>query len=259
MLIGKILKSYTDMKRVNPSLSLRALSLKLKISSGALSEILHEKRSVTPQTAKKILTNLKISPPEIDDFFEGNVHKKKLNESSKREYQALKMEQYEILSNPIYLSLLNLIEINGESHRVASLAKRLGKSHQDTQEAIDRLLKLDLITKSHGRFHRTLVRLKTTDDISSSAIKKFHSDSMKSAEKSLYEIEPVLRDFSAIIVKFDPKKMDAVKELIKDFQDQLADLVDNESSQEIYQLNVHLYPLTQLNTENKKQQPTLKH
>lgn len=242
LLLQKLIEAYSAKKEFNNSFSMRAFSKRIGVSSGALTEIFQNKRRVTANTARKILGNLNFSTDEIEDFFQ----EKKLKRQ--RDFKNLSIDQYEVLSNWQYLALLNLIELPEGEHTPEVFAFRLGLSTKKTQEYLEKLLRLEMIELDGLRYKRTFVRYQTSEDISNSAIKKYHRDTFALSENALREIAPELRDFSSIVLKMNIKNIKKIKTLIREFQDEISELVENDSPEDIYHLNVHLYPVT----NNKK-------
>lgn len=240
-LLYELVESYSAKKSFNAAFSLRAFSKKLGVSSGALTEILQKKRRVTHATAKKILINLSYSPLQAEHFLE---EKKSSNIGLDRVYQDLSFDQYEVLSSWHYLALLNLIELPEEKHTVKSIAERLGLSVKKVEDSLERLLRLEMLEKVNGRFVRTFIRYQTSEDIANSAIKKYHQDTLELSEAALRDTEVELRDFSSILLKINPKNIKKVKELIRTFQDEVCELVEQDDPEEIYHMNVHLYPVS---------------
>jgi uncharacterized protein (TIGR02147 family) len=242
LLLQKLIEAYSAKKEFNNSFSMRAFSKRIGVSSGALTEIFQNKRRVTITTAKKILSNLNYSPIEIEDFFQAKKHNNK-----KRDFKDLTIDQYEVLSNWQYLALLNLLELPEGDHSAEALAIRLGLPTKKIQEYLERLLKLEMIEGEGERYKRTFVRYQTSEDISNSAIKKYHRETLALSEVALREIEPELRDFSSIVIKMNLKNIKKIKKLIREFQDEVSELVENDSPEDICHLNVHLYPVTKNN------------
>ncbi|MBC7429711.1 MAG: TIGR02147 family protein [Bacteriovorax sp.] len=238
-LLGELVQSYSAKKANNSAFSLRAFSKKLGVSSGALTEILKNKRRVTKATARKILENLNLSSAEVENF----LNDKKLKKSQ-RVYQDLNFDQYEALSSWQYLALLNFLELSDEDHDTKNISARLGLSAKRVEEILSRLLRLEMIEQSGERYERTFIRYQTSEDVAHSAIKKYHLQTLELSEQALKETSVELRDFSSIVLKLNPKNLKRAKELIREFQDQLSDLVEQDDPKEIYHMNVHLYPVS---------------
>lgn len=242
-LLKSLIEIYTKSLNNNSAFSMRAFSKKIGISSGALSEIIQSKRRVTIKTAEKILNNLNYSPREIDRFFQ---IKESLTKSNNYEYKDLSLDQYYVLSSWHYLALLNLIELESKDHSISFFSKRLGLPVSKVNEAIKRLKRLEMIEEKEGMFLRTFLRYKTTEDISNSAIKKYHQEVLALGDSALREIEPELRDFSSIVLKLNIKNLKKIKDLIRNFQDDLCDLIEDDEPEEVYHLNLQLYPVTKI-------------
>lgn len=239
-----LILEYNKKTEKNPQYSLRALGRKLGVSSGALSEILNNKRRVTKATAIKILKNLYISENETTTFF-NLIENKKI----KREYTPLSLDQYSVLSQWEYLAFLNLIDLPKLSHDHNFISKKLNINANRLKEIIDRLLKLNMIERSRNRYKRLKIRYQTSEDIANEAIKKYHKVNLELAEESLRSDPVELRDFSSVVLKINIKNLCKVKKLIRQFQDDLCEFIENDSPEEIYHLNMQLYPVTKINKE----------
>jgi transcriptional regulator with XRE-family HTH domain len=237
-LIHELVQIYSARKAQNPAFSLRAFGKKIGVSSGALSEMFHGKRRVTKLTAKKILENLNFGNEEIDYFTQDKKTK------VPRSYQDLSFDQYEIIASWHYLSLLNFLELPNEKHTLKSIADRMGLSEKKIEESLKRLLRLEMIQKKGNRFFRTFIRYQTTEDVASEAIKKYHRATLELSEKALEGIALEARDFTSIVLKVHPKNLKKIKQMVREFQDELSEVIDSDDPQEIYHLNVHLYPIT---------------
>lgn len=62
-----------EIKRLNPSFSVRTFALRAGISSGSMTELLNGRRRLTRNMAEKIATNLKLNPTERSLFLSGKL------------------------------------------------------------------------------------------------------------------------------------------------------------------------------------------
>ncbi len=83
------------------------------------------------------------------------------------------------------------------------------------------------------------------DDVSNIALKKSHHETLRLADAALDANAVNIRDYTWLTLAFDLKKMKLAKELIRKFQDEFLELVDeNSNPQEVYRLAIQLFPLT---------------
>src|SRR5688572_20475018 len=68
-----LLRKFQEVQIKNPRFSQRAFAQKLGVSSGALSEILKGKRSLSTSQKKRMADTLQLSPQEQLDFFEDDL------------------------------------------------------------------------------------------------------------------------------------------------------------------------------------------
>ena len=232
--------TYNNSKVRNNSFSMRSFCKKIGVSSGALSEILKSKRTATILTARKILKNLNYTEDQIETFLTVKKSKQQIN----RFFQELNNDQYEIVSNWQYTALLNFIELPNESHSAASIASRLGFSSTTVNKLLKKLESLGLIEKKERRFYRTFIRYRTSEDIANSAIKDYHLKAMDLNKKALINTEIQLRDFSSVFLQMHPSKLKEIKKIIRNFESEICELVEDEDPKEVYVMNIQVYPLT---------------
>lgn len=236
-----LVREYAKAKSRNPAFSQRAFAKRLGLSSGATSSLMNGKRKISDKMAKRLLESLNINPQEKELALKPQ---KIIATKRTRKETKLGLDHFETLANPLHFNLLSLLEI--ESADVSEMAKRLGKSKREVLQAIKRLKRLELIEEVEGSFYPTQEELASPDEIASSSIKAYHLESMEEAKTSLYKDDLTKRDFTSQTLAISLNKIPAVKELIRNFEEQLAELVDQgqEEKEEVYKINVHFYPVT---------------
>lgn len=189
--------------------------------------------------AERLLESLNINPQEKELALK--TQKIKAIKRTKAETK-LSLDSFEALADPLHFNLLSLLEI--ENTDLDHLAKRLGRSKKDTKAAMARLIRLGLVIEEDEAYFPTHEELASPDEIVSSSIKAHHLESMEEAKMSLYKDDITLRDFTSQTLAINLNKLPAVKELIRNFGEQLAELVSEEETEEVYKLNVHFFPVT---------------
>ncbi len=115
----------------------------------------------------------------------------------------------------------------------------------ERKEALEKMIRTGLINETTGgRLRRSAPKYKTTDDVLNIALRKAHAHNLVMARESLEKIETPLRDFSSITLAMSPEKLPRAKEMIRKFQDDLADLVETGDRTEVYKMCIQLFPLT---------------
>jgi uncharacterized protein (TIGR02147 family) len=250
--LQKILqKRLASLKARNPAYSIRAFSKQVGVTPGTLSLILLGKRKASKKLALKIADKLALDPCERSELLE--CFPKPRRQASTEEgptlsYLQLTADQFRVVAEWHYFAILNLIELKNFKSGIASIANRLGVSETKTKDAIERLKRLGMLAEDElGNFSRTQARYRTTDDIADISLQKSHHETLELAKESIIRDSVDRRDFTWVTFAMDKKKLPQAKTLIRKFQDDLIDLLDqNSEPDEVYRLSMQLFPLTQV-------------
>ena len=110
---------------------------------------------------------------------------------------------------------------------------------------INNLIKLKLIEKDPKLgFKRLANSLETSEDIESNALHKSHTECLDMANQKLNEVDVKLRDFSSVTMAINPDKLPEAKAIIREFQEKLYSLMNNEKPREVYIFNSQFFPIT---------------
>lgn len=237
-------------KLKNPSFGLRALALKLQMSPGALSEIISGKRRISLEKTHLILNRLTVDPEVSKSLFDTGLET--LENELERSSIQLSLDNYHVLTEWHFFAILNLIETKGFKNDPKIIAKRLGLSVDTVKLSFERLFRLGMIEIKRGKLKRTTVRFKTSEDITNTAIKKFHQNALMKAEEALDFIPTTERDFSAMVLPLAPEKLNKIKEKIRKFQNQLLAECSDGNATEVFQVSMQVFPLSR--SEEKRDQ-----
>jgi len=250
----------------NSRYSLRAFAGALGFEPTVISQILSGKRVPSPKTAQKIAQGLGLSPEQEHDFFSSlaEVQRarglkrlspifKKLD--LKRGYmkgppQDLSIDAFRVISEWYHIAILELTFIEGFQSDTNWIARRIGIEPIEAKLAVDRLLKLGLLTEKDGKLVKTQERLTTADKhLTTPGLRKYQKQIL---EKAIYSLEndPIeIRNMSGMTMSVDPKNIPMAKKLIDECSRQISQLMQNGNQTEVYQLHVSLFPLTKMNKE----------
>ena len=254
--IQKLLnEKFTEMRLKNSSYSMRAFARKLGLQPSAVHEILKGKRRISHKIATIIADKLLLDPTEranlLREFPQKLSKKSKFKEGKSEELNRVKLstQQFELIADWSHYAILNLLETKNVKTDVPSMAKRLCLSEKRIKESLRNLFELNLITLEDGVLKRTFAKVNSTDDVKNLSLQLLHSNDMEMAKEKMQTVDVKFRDFTSFTLPFDLRLMPKVKEMIRKFQDDLVDLMEEEQPQEVYKLNTYLYPLTQIESE----------
>lgn len=237
-----LLRKLEEAKSRNPSFSLRAFSVRLGLSSGALSEIMKGKRPLTSTVKRRIGDKLLLSPQETLEFFQADLPNPMGISADTR--VTLDQDNFQMISEWWYFGLLNLIKIRGFKNQAQWMARRLGLSVNLVVEAWERLFRLGYLEKVGAKIIRKHPNLKTTDNLFNLSIQKSHINDLTLIEKSILNVPVDLRDNTSCTFVIDLSDLPHLKEVVRIFQRQLLEKFGKETGDEVYKMSLAVYPLT---------------
>lgn len=240
-IVRRLLRTeYEKLRGRNPAFSQRAFAKKIGVHSGTLSSFLQGRRKLTSRSANKILSRLK-----LEDNFQRWIADTlaEARPSGKISRTLLDLDRFEILSDPVHLNALNLLRTKGASQTIGWLARRLVRSEAEIEDVLARLARAGLVEKKLRRWVPSAQAIETPENFPHHAVRAFHHATLREAAERIEAVPVALRDFSSITIPADPAKIEEVRELIRNFRDQVSFLVGSEPGTEVYKLAVQYYPV----------------
>lgn len=241
-------KKLVELKAKNPRLSDRYFAQKLGLSSGALSEILKGKRQISLKLAEKLAQRLQLEPSEREHFLRAFAQKVKLDVKSVQ----LQDDQFHMISDWVHFAILNLIKSKTCQHKPAWLAQQLQLPVKTVHEALERMLRLGLLERREGKYHRTKAHLHTSDDVMSLSIRKSNVQDLELISEQLEAFGLHERDLTSMTLLLDPAKMPAFKKWLRQSQDRFAAKFETTDSETAFRLTMALFPLKKPAPKGKK-------
>jgi len=238
-----LLKEFANRQAKNPLYSLRAFARDLGIGSTSLSDNLASKRQLSKTNLKKVSERLSLSPIQSKLLFD---ELKGVRTKSDVEANRLLIEEdsFRLIADWYYFAILSLSKLSSNRASVSWISSRIGISGKTVKEALDRLIRLNLIEVKKGKMIRTSEPISTTRDVSSIAIRKHHQGNLDRAEKSLLNDEISKREFSSVTMAINPSKLPEAKNLLMNTKRRISKLLESKNASEVYTLSFQLFPLT---------------
>ncbi|MBS1971265.1 MAG: DUF4423 domain-containing protein [Bdellovibrionales bacterium] len=247
-----LLQELTRRQTRNSSYSLRAFARDLGIGATTLSDVLADKRSLSKTNLGKVMEKLLVSPVEKEKLW--NDYKDNVNRPRELDDKTvLEEDVFRLIADWHYVAVLNLANIKNNQARPEWIAERLGIKVEEAEDAIERLQRLKLVRKAHGRLVQTGRDLATTTDIPSAAIRKHHSQNLRLAEEALHNVPVDFREFSSVTVAANLEKLSAVKQILLKTRKKINDLLETGEPSEVYTLSFQLFPLTKLQSTTEEE------
>ncbi|MCX6123754.1 MAG: DUF4423 domain-containing protein [Proteobacteria bacterium] len=222
---------YIRRRECNPQYSLRSFAQHLKLSSGALSEIMHGKRKIGPKLSVYLQERLGHLGSPVDAVSDSQL-------------QTLTQDQLKILAEWYHYPIQDLLRTKSCKRTPSYIASRLNITAHEALAALQRMQRLEMVRQTKGLWYSTEKIVTTSVDVASTVIRNGHRQDMRNAEIALDTISIEERDFSSITMCFDTSRMDEAKQRIKEFRRAFWKEFDVSGGSEVYQLTMYMFPLT---------------
>lgn len=236
----------------NAKYSLRAFARALQMNPGALSNVLSSKRSLGIKSAQKIIEELSLSPTEARRFIESVLNEKNFSSdlewsslsTASEQKQVLDSEAFSFIADWYHLAILQLIETSGFRPDPRWIARELKITEVQAKLALDRLERLNWISRKNPIWVRTQGAIDTGDrGKTAGALRKFQKEILHKSIESL-ENDPIeIRAHVGSTLAINPEKIPQAKKLIESFLDQMDSLLESGSKTSVYQISVQMFPL----------------
>jgi uncharacterized protein (TIGR02147 family) len=236
---------------MNPSFSLRAFAKRLEVSPAQLSQILSSKRNLTLKQAKKIAAQLGISAGEFSALVGTTTP------ITRPDTRELTEDVFLLISEWYSLAILALSEIPGAKSDHHWIAEHLGVDPFLCQEAVTRLLRLELIQIKDGLMVRNCKDITTPANIPSSVRRRYHNQVLELAQAKLEELSLEEREFTSLIVPADASLLSPIKEILREARDKINALTSQNlgkgigEGSRVFIVNTQVFPVTSTVSKTK--------
>ena len=249
--LTKIKEDLSLKQRNNPHYSLRAYARDVGIHPATLSQILKGKRPLPLKDSEAVALKLNLGPKEKTLFIESLLRNKsaidqiKISDFDTR--LMLDESYYQIIAEWEHYALLELFHLQQFNRTQEDVARLLDLTMNRTEVVINNLLVCELLElDSEGKLQKVHSDIRTTEDISSQALKESHKETLDLGKEKIEQIAIDMRDFSSSTLAIDLKKIPEAKIIIREFRQKMAALLEDGDKTDVYQLAIQFYPLTKL-------------
>jgi uncharacterized protein (TIGR02147 family) len=248
--------------------SFRYISSKTGLDASFYVKVLNKQKHIADRAIPTLISFLHLGKRE-SDYFTYLVHFNKAKQQDqemiffekllalrKPSATLLNKEMYEYFSswwNIVLREEMNILPYTGNAKDFAS---RLLPSITEAQakRSVKLLQKLGMITKDDDGVYRLKSDFVTTDGmVQTIAVKNFQKDMIRLAMEALDRVPREDRDISTLSISTSRDCLEAIRERLAEMRREIMDLVRREEkTEEVYQLNFQIFPLTQNSTRGKK-------
>lgn len=247
--LHKIKECLSIKQKQNPHYSLRAYARDLGVHPATLSQVINGNRPLPVKNATAIADRLSLGPKErtlfLESLYQSKTSLDKITIDKTVDRFILDESHHKVLAEWEHYAVLTLFDVDGFNPSVEEISERLNIKATRTEVVLSNLFTAGLlkrdendgITKSHAS-------VRTTEDITSVALKESHKEALEMGKQKLDEIDIMLRDFSSTTVAVDLEKLAEAKTIIREFRQKMASLLRDGNRTDVYQLAIQFYPLT---------------
>ncbi|CAN5578156.1 hypothetical protein BH09PLA1_BH09PLA1_14350 [soil metagenome] len=243
----------------NPRYSLRSFAEQLKIDHATLSQLLRGRRAITPRTIDLLGRRLKLSERDIETYvaYEQLVSSAHVDTDDLRQLTA---DAAEVVADLHHFAILELTHLRDFRPDTRWIARVLGRSVDDVNLAIQRLLRLGLLEMADqnrwiDRSGSTVAHL---GEFAHIVIRRLSEQARKLSLRSLKQVPASYRVHTSTTMAIATRDLPKATEHIARFRRQLEKLLSNDRSNcadDVYHLRVELFPITAIQRKEARHGP----
>jgi uncharacterized protein (TIGR02147 family) len=258
------LKDFLAHKReTSPTFSLEQLGRRTGcLTKSHISLIVSGKRALTTKRATALAMALGMNSKEIS-YYHKLIQFNQAKEPAEKEHflcemmsqlgrsmgENISMKSYKVLEEWHGLAIVELARLPEFDPNPQMISARLKGllSAQEAKRAVQLLLDVGMLKYiDDGAIVATDQTIRTSDEVNSLAIRRYHKSCLELGKK-IIEIEPVTeREFGSVNVLIKPDDIQKLKDLIKNFREQVLALAQTSSVENasVTQVNVQMFKVS---------------
>ena len=254
---------YEEQKAKNPAFSYRYFAKRAGFnSSGLYKDIVDGRTGITRSLILRFSSAMKLTRKQ-QEYFETMVY---FNEARTVEEKKLYFERlmkyhnskafrvdakhYEYYSKWYYIAVRELLAIGDFKDDYSAIAQALNPKirQEQARKAIEVLRRLGLIKKDKAGYYRAAEKILTTGaEIKSLAIAGFQKAMMDLAKEAIDRHPAAHRNISTVTFSVSPETYNDIRAELDACRKRILGMVErSESEDRVCQLNMQLFPLTQI-------------
>ncbi|MEK2688484.1 TIGR02147 family protein [Bdellovibrio sp. GT3] len=256
----QLIKQELDARiKDNDQYSMRAMAKQLNLSSAMLSSILNGKRNLSGKRALEIAKGLKFNKKKTD-YFMALVQLDSVKSDDARtelletifslapseKPQKIDMDIFNLISDWYHVAIMKMTKTTTPEITPETIAKRLGITTTQATEAVDRLFRLGLLINDENGNPKCGTPQIVADVPKHEALRKFHSQMINKAIKSL-ETQTALEKFvGSETLAFDEQDLPKAAEIMEEcFQKIIRLAATRPEKKHVYHMGIQLFRLTE--------------
>ena len=264
-LVAAYLTEVFDKKKgLRPQYSLRAFARDCGMSPSQMSEVLAGKAGISIQAASLLAERLGLAALQkkklfdlVDSEFSRNQQtKKKATQrvlEKKFDVTALPLDDFRYMCDWQSVALLEALKIPNVDVDPTELARSLNITPAEVSAAIERLVRLKVLSFVEQGKPKLSESHATSTDIPSAAIRKFHAEVIKKSLLSLETVPPDKRDFHTFVFSSREERLPEIKQSLLSFIERFSEEFSSSDEDDmIFGLGIQLSPLSSQRLKKKQ-------
>jgi uncharacterized protein (TIGR02147 family) len=243
-----LLNEFEGRQKRNPSYSLRAFSSFLEVGPSVISNIFLGKSSPSLKYTTNFGKKLGLSLKEIEEYCKSLEIKKILKEDERfLKYKKITLDSYEVVSQWYHIAILYLRAENNIIPSPEVTAERLTISLDESNEAYQRLTRLNLIKLVNNEYivQSDIFYENIDGEHMADASRKFLVGIQQKSLEALESIQKDKRSHSALVMSFNPDRIDEVKDSLRKFRKKFLSTYDfKDSNNQAFVLQTSFFPIS---------------
>ncbi len=228
-----------ERKKRHPQFSMRAFARWLGLSPAQISQILSGKRPITEKVFQQLAQKFRLSPLEIDQYLSAS----KPLTTEQQNYRNLSEDAFRLIADWYHLAILTAGQLRKKSADPRWLAHTLGETVQNVQAALERLVRMNLLSVT-PELKQVNEPLHLVSEVPSEAIQRFHHQQLDQAKLKLEQLPLDRREFQTLYFVCDEKAIPFLKTKINSFLNEV-DAKSSKVGEHLCAMNVQFYTISE--------------
>lgn len=238
-----LMSQYHLRKKKNARYSQRAFSKMLGINSGKLSQYFLGQRLISRTVGRNFAVKLDLDKEQTAYF----LYLCDIDKSNRETpgVKTLRDDQLSLIVEWHHFAILSLVSTTDFRLDHKWIAERLGIPVSFVESSLKCLQRIGMIRIEDGKVLLTPGPLTTSEDVPNEFLLLSHQETIRHVADHLPKVPVDKRDVSSVTLAIDQKKLPQAKKAIRAFRRKLAGLMARGSRDQVYTLNIQLFPFTQ--------------
>jgi transcriptional regulator with XRE-family HTH domain len=228
----------------NAQYSLRAFAMHLGVDHSTLSQWLRGRRPITARSIEALGAALGLAADVVDGYVKRAAREPDAGPPG--EAGILTPETVALIADWYHFAILELTRLAEFRPDSRWIARVLGVSVDEVNVALQRLIRLDLLEMASTErwVDRSGDARVSLEALEPAAVERLHDQARGRSAAALRGVSVTLREHTSITLAVNSAMLPRAFELAARFRQQLVELLQQGPADDVYQLEISLFPLT---------------